>query len=305
MTTHSQYQHYCVMLNNLGVHYINCGDYDLAVSTLRECMSTVRAALPRQQEQVQQQQHQLIQLKHERNIYKWFIHCSRTASHDKSPVDESDYFIYKNPISIPTNNETPTTAMSSSETHHEQQVPVQQAEDAISPIHAIVTLFNLSLCYHLKGLNTITTTGTADDEEMGDGDDDKETRNAIGHHYLKTSVALYKYCDDMIRSEHISVGPFFYMTIANNIGSIYSVWGDQDQAKVWFQHLLSTQLLIVDHKHLYHHNHHHGMEEEDDYSNINSDRNDDDCHQIVHSPFDGFWYNTSRLVLSNCSSPAA
>ena len=293
------------MLNNLGVHYINCGDYDLAVSTLRECMSTVRAALPRQQEHGQQEEQQ-IQLKHERNIYRWFIHCSRTACHDKSPVDESDYFIYKNPISIPTNNETTsTTSTSSSEMHHEQQV--QEQEDAISPIHAIVTMFNLSLCYHLKGLTMMKSTGTADNEEMGDGDDDKETRNTISHHYLKTAVALYKYCDDMIRSEHISVGPFFYMTIANNIGSIYSVWGDQDQAKVWFEHLLSTQLLVVDHKHLHHHHHHlHGIfDDESNDSNDTSNRNDDGCHQIVHSPFEGFWYNTSRLVLSNCSSPAA
>ena len=307
---------YCIMLNNLGVHYIQSGDLDLAIETLRECMSTVRAALPRNEEQQQQQNgtSSLSSTTTSENVCRWFIQCSKTAyQHDHHPKMEEDddgsegNFIYRNPVSIPENDDST-----------EDEPPNQQPNSAVSTIHAIVTMFNLAICYHLKGLGTIENGATIAHKGLDDSmeaaananttmmDEEEErrkkTNTLIGHHYLTTSMALYQYCAEMIQLENISAGPYFSMTLANNIGSIHSVFGDEEQAKVWFQQLLSAQMLLVDHKQI---DRYTGRNTNTIDNNNRIDQQYNHHNHSMHTPFDGFWYNTSRLVLSQSTSPAA
>ena len=130
-------------------------------------------------------------------------------------------------------------------------------EDAMK-ILSVITIFNLALGYHLRGLRC----GGGRSKAVSDEDLDK-------------AVPLYELCYEILQVEDIDAGPFFLMAIANNIGMIYSVRGADDRAALFFEHLLSTQMFLV--------------------------TGGDDSVATL----DGYWCNTSRLVLSERSAPAA
>ena len=243
----------CTWLNNVATDSMKSGDIDLAISSLRECITTVRDALtPRFQGivndnnscglRVETEHQNVMQEENEGSSYlqSWITYENTNVKHQldvalEASLDNRGIYISTNPIIIP----------------HD----VSETVPCVTPVHALVSMFNMALCYHMKA-----TQEQQDEDLLMDS--------------ISKAINLYKLCDDLIRTSGIRASLVFCMTITNNLGSLYSMLGSKDQSISCFERLLSTQMLLMDRNH-------------------------------SAATFDGFWYNTSRLVLSQSTSPAA
>ena len=123
-----------------------------------------------------------------------------------------------------------------------------------------VVLYNMALTCHLKGM-----------EEQGNP--------SIRNRFLLSSATLYKQARTILESRSgFEVSILHELAISSNLGHIYLTLGDEDEAKLYFEHLLSVILCVVD-------------------------CGGDDT--IADTTLDGFFYNITPLILSSCQSAAA
>ena len=255
-------QRHCNMLNNLGVDIMRCGNYDLAITAFRECMAIARNALKRGKGEQQKLNENLQASKESRDsetcVQLWFSSVDTVFDQQPVPAHETisameldeekslaSFFICRSPITIP-------------EDH---------SASCVTPIHAVVAMFNMALCYHIYGL------------EGGLGNDNIDATNP-SYELLSTSASLYRLCEEMVYLDGIGASPLFCMTLANNLGSVHSTMGSNDQALYCFRYLLSIQMMYVSSSNKHGPNH-----------NVEA--------------LNGFWSNTARLILNNCTAPAA
>ena len=160
--------------------------------------------------------------------------------------------------------------------------PQQQLPPAA---YAAITLFNLGLTYNLEGLNNNKTVNN-------------NNREAASYrlNHIKTAISMYELCNECLRSEDVDAGPHFMMIVANNLGVCCELIGDKESAKQFFEYLLSVQMFLTDSHQL----------NCTTNTNINS-TSTITASTTIGSPSvsDGFWCNTSSLVLSDCSAAAA
>ena len=284
MSTTSEEARHCTMLNNLGVDIMLFGDFDLAISTLRECMTIARNALKRANP-TERLAHQkrgvriedptpLMNTPRSRIIEDWFAYAStvfdnqpmsaledttvRTTTMDDLEDDNSsNFFICRSPISIPEDETIPS----------------------VTPVHAIVIVYNMALCYHLYGLVGDRTNACVSSKITTGLNPD--LRCAM----LTTAASLYRLCEEMVRLDGIRASNLFCMTLANNLGSLHSTMGSNDRAKHCFQYVLSLQIMLVDRN--------------------NSHPKDATRQDVAIAAIDGFWFNTSRLVLAKVAASTA
>ena len=251
-TSQTQTHLQSLYLNNIGASLIRKGDYSNAIAYLCEGIAVMKVVLREQKGQqcrCKQVDMEVDNCDDENeNVHEWFTNCMMTQEKSSSssysssaPLTEDSFgYICQHPISIPNDSTQPIR------------------------INSIVAMYNLALSHHLYALNA-----------NGNGQQHEE----IDDEYLQKAGTLYELCYEMLQVEDIDAGPFFMMALANNIGQIHAVRGAEDRAALFFEHLLSTQMFLVD------------------------------CGDVEQyattSIMDGYWRNTSRLVLSACSAAAA
>jgi tetratricopeptide (TPR) repeat protein len=93
---------------------------------------------------------------------------------------------------------------------------------------------------------------------------------------LRQARTVYGLCHSMLLESEAFMGSgtlFMSMLVANNVGQLYALSGSPEKAQSCFEQLLSLQMFIVDSKE---------EVDEDTWMNL-----------------DGFFHNTSRLILKN------
>jgi tetratricopeptide (TPR) repeat protein len=128
-----------------------------------------------------------------------------------------------------------------------------------------IVMFNLALAHHMKALANSTTI-------KGGG---QQSRNQQD---LLKARKVYKLCHIMLRDEPIlDAGHLFMiMLIVNNVGQINILLKAHEEARRYFEQLLSLQMLLLD------------GEDETTWVNL-----------------DGIVHNTSRFILNGCPVAAA
>ena len=245
MESSSQEQR-CLALNNLGATFIRNGNYEKAIGSLCDSIASMKRILREQAKTNKQSTNNKKVAEHDDEVVQqWFNDC--IMNYQSKQQDDSS------------TSSSSSTATNDASFGYICQHPISIPEDSTQPtrIHSIVAMYNLALSHHLKAHQT--------------------NNDFIDDMNLQKAGTLYELCYEMIQVEEIDAGPFFMMAIANNIGQIHAVRGADEQAALFFEHLLQTQMFLVD------------------------------CGDVEHAPaiMDGYWRNTSRLVLSNCSAAAA
>jgi hypothetical protein len=93
-------------------------------------------------------------------------------------------------------------------------------------------LYNLALCLHLKAsCNTAATK-------------DQKDQNAKA---LRKALALYQHAQSLATISELGLGPLYHMSILSNIGHVHCCLGDDHQAQVCFQRLMSAIVFLVHH----------------------------------------------------------
>jgi hypothetical protein len=93
-------------------------------------------------------------------------------------------------------------------------------------------MYNLALCLHLKA--SCNTAATNDQKDQNT----KELRKAL---------ALYQQAQSLATISELGLGPLYHMSILSNIGHVHRCLGDDHQAQVCFQRLMSTIVFLVHH----------------------------------------------------------
>ena len=158
--------------------------------------------------------------------------------------DDESGFLYRSPIEIP-HDDAPT-------------------DDSIV---SFILIFNLSLAYHLKGVQATTTGMTIQDD-----DDDSHSVPAL----LRKCITLYELAYQILANKPDAFGVRVSLILSNNLGQALLSMEDHDKADECFSRLLSTVMYLKDI----------GMEEELD-------------------EIDGFLQSTSHLVLKQPTAAAA
>ena len=123
-----------------------------------------------------------------------------------------------------------------------------------------VVMYNMALACHLKGM-------------------EEQENSSIRNRFLVSSATLYKQARTILEARSgFEVSILHEMAISSNLGHIYLTLGDEDQAKPYFEHLLSVILCVVD---------------------CGGDAT------IADTTLDGFFCNVTPLILSSCQSAAA
>ena len=139
-------------------------------------------------------------------------------------------------------------------------------------VQCMTILFNLALTFHLRGLSQ---THNLSDEER--------------EFSITNAIELYELCYEMMGNEHLNPGLFFLMSLANNLGHCHAMVQQLEKAQKCFEHLLSMQMYLTD-----------AIEQEQ-----SNNRNDKAETDKVVSTFEGFFKNTSLLILNDCCASAA
>ena len=207
-------------INNYGVTAMELGDYTQAIELFRESNRLLKDLIGERQQQQQQQKQQLSQSQAmdvdtsstpsmHVSIFPDMSHATKDTDYY---IDERHgYYIYKNLIKLPTDDE------------QHQQLLSNHKE------HCAAILFNLAVAHHLRGM---LYNGTASHRQQQQD--------------LRKSVAFYELCQKVLIKKRIQCGHCIYMAIANNLGIVYTILEGATQAKPFFERLLSIQMLMIE-----------------------------------------------------------
>ena len=169
----------------------------------------------------------------------------------------------------------------------EEFYTIQREPTTLQPpsVYAAIVLFNLAVAYNLKGMIA--------------NDDDKPTNNLV---HIRTAIAMYELCHECIQDgELCDFGPYFLMILANNLGVCNALLSNHSEANQFFHYVLSLQMYNLDSTRQQLRSYY----DDDETTTIMTDNDEDGGGQEATATTELFWYNTSKLILSDCTAPAA
>jgi tetratricopeptide (TPR) repeat protein len=206
---HSQRLRRSLELNNEGARLICKGQYDKAVSTFSEAMSTVK--------QMMVDENSIAGNRDEDTVMdSTSEYCSDTVScMEAEPStsleeaasyyeDESSHccFVFRKPLVMFLNTD---------ECDHR----------AVAKLSAIM-MFNMALSHHLSAL--------------------KHHNNAT---QLHSALILYEHAYLLIQNEQVDICILYTLALSNNLGQVLKAMKRQPEARQWFGQLLSMLLFLV------------------------------------------------------------
>ena len=265
-------------LNNKGVRCLQNGDLESAITILADALQAVKQCDAASSAQGQTLQHQ--HFPQHMNLEQWFTNIISTKASSQCQNGSDDQqdeecfqidlstagYVYRYPIELPTS----TTS---------------DLEASLSPqVQCLTVLFNLAVGFHMKGLHY-------------DSCDSQEEQDWA----IDNAITVYELLHDIMASQSINPGLLFMACLANNLGQAHTMLELYDKAQSCFEYLLSIQTYLTDNMP--------GMTTSSGNSNNNNDGNKtrsrtQDQHHTM-APWEGFLYNTTSLVLSDCCAGAA
>ena len=259
----------CIMMNNRGVDMIHESNFDNAIWCLQKGLIAIKnyhSRYGRRYEQVDQH-----------SCNSAFVAVNEWIAKSKVTMEQQQHQSHK--VFTKTQSNYPYLCTTPITIYEEFDSTTNNVEPTQPPmVHAAIVLFNLAVAYNLKGI-------IVNDKNNSNGDN----TNLV---HIRTAITLYELCHGCIQDEIYDFGPYFMMTLANNLGVCNSLLHDHHSANEFFQYLLSLQMYVLDCRQL-----------RCNYVNDN-DMTDDQAGGLEEIT-KGFWYNTSKLILSDCTAPAA
>ena len=204
------------------------------------------------------------------------------------------------------------------------ELPIDDDIAIILKVQCVTIMFNLAMAFHLLGLKYSSSSSSSSkgyhnnhnynhQQQSDNNNNDNDYNNSVRLWALENSVAMYELCYEMMGSEQINPGLQFIMSLTNNLGHSHAMLHNFEKAKICWQQLLSIQMfLVVDDssettttttRTMTHTSvGGGGGEAEADYDDNND--NSSNYRRFV-SPWEGFFDNTSSLILHNICAPAA
>ena len=337
-----QQRHSILLLNNSGAEYIRCGDLDAAIQTLGDALSEVKQCARMEEEQEEQAKADEsgggwttrscygVDGEEEMDLTEWFsdilelmtttmeqqmkqqntselqqqqeqqqqqIIMTTTsgmlACHHLQPVAHNNYcggYVYSYPI----------------------ELPIDDDIAIILKVQCVTIMFNLAMAFHLLGLKN-SSSSQMYHHRQSDKDDNNNNNNnsAVRVWAFENAIAMYELCYEMMGSEQINPGLQFIMSLTNNLGHAHAMLHSFEKAKICWQQLLSIQMFLVDSSETATT----AATEETTTTTIptvgggaaadSSSDNDTSNHRRFVSPWEGFFDNTSSLILNNICASAA
>ena len=194
-------------INDSALH-IASGDYDKAIDTLTESLSSLKQALEEASDELRPS------LSSGGNMDLEFLEVPNCPSSfvvhaDEKGGDNNDdnniMFVYQNPI---------VARWTIISIDHYDQL-------------SYAAMYNLALAYHLKYVDD-------------DGDNNKDKS------YLVKARCLYEYSHSALVNQNVGVPPIHLVALTNNLGHCNARLGNHEKADACLNHLLTTLMYLVE-----------------------------------------------------------
>ena len=367
-----QQRHDMLYLNNRCVEYIHCNDYDNAISTLTQALTTLRectaTAVRQEQQQLQDQDQQEHRQQcfdnedyaeeedQEEDISEWFSRLVLSMSDMAESSSSPSLFTSTKSTTRARSSYKPTTTAAASPSRsigyvydHPLELPMDDHVALRLSVLRLTIMFNLAIAFHLKGMyllfSTSPPTASSTSDKNGVQRRCREDIEAEAKWSFESAMKLYELTYEIMGTHeqyscNVNPGMYFIMSLANNLGMVHVMLCQYEHAQQCFQHLLSMQMYLMENNPNHTTTSFHGSDNSNEVGSIGSDNSDEDncdenqmmsdvaiaddgiriepgarpqedyqqsqlSHQEQQHPWDGFFHNTSQLILNDCCASAA
>ena len=268
-------------MNNKGVRCLQNGDLESAITILADALQAIKQCDAVSSSAAQGQRH----FPQHMNLEQWFTNIISTKATTSSSTTQ-----FQNGTCEDQQDDEECFQIDLSIAGYVYRYPIElptsttcDLEASLSPqVQCLTVLFNLALGFHLKGLHY-------------DSCDSQEEQDWA----IDNAITVYELLHDIMASQSINPGLLFMACLANNLGQAHTMLELYDKAQSCFEYLLSIQTYLTDNMP--------GMtsssSSDSNNNNKTQSRTQDQHHTMA--PWEGFLYNTTSLVLSDCCAGAA